>query len=220
MTISLLFIRPLESSSLTLSSCSGVRKSSLQLACFGCVRLAWVIELLLCASVSLAHPPGTAALAWDPITQSEVVGYRLHYGNVSGNYTGMIDVGNVTEVTISNLTSGSAWFFVVTACDAVGVESLPSNEIAFTDPLAPFPALINSLSWEDLGLRMDVAAPAPIAGPVGAFSVHYVGMFSVYYSDDLVTWNWLKDLALSPGSDWAIDPDAAFVGRRFYRLSF
>ncbi len=43
----------------------------------------------------------------------------------------MIDVGNVTTYTISNLVSG-AYYFAVTAYDSQNIESGYSNEVSGT----------------------------------------------------------------------------------------
>jgi hypothetical protein len=55
----------------------------------------------------------------------------LRYGTSSKNYSVTIDVGNVTTYTISNLIPRKRYYFVVTAYDAKGSESLPSNELSF-----------------------------------------------------------------------------------------
>ncbi len=39
------------------------------------------------------------------------LGYRLHCGTASHNYTQIQDVGNATTVTVSNLTAGQIYFF-------------------------------------------------------------------------------------------------------------
>src|SRR6516164_2199861 len=62
----------------------------------------------------------------------------LRCGLTSGrNYSRIIDVGKVTTYKISNLIPGRTYYCVVTAYDAAGKESPPSNEISFTvSPLA------------------------------------------------------------------------------------
>lgn len=63
----------------------------------------------------------------------------MHYGNNSGNYTQAINVGKTTTATLSNLTQGSTHFVVVAAYTAAGLESLPSNEVAFAVASDPNP---------------------------------------------------------------------------------
>lgn len=74
----------------------------------------------------------TATLKWDKVRDRAVKGYRLHYRTASGrSYSRMIDVGQVTTYTISNLMAGKTYYFVVTAYNGAGKESPPSNEISF-----------------------------------------------------------------------------------------
>ena len=74
---------------------------------------------------------GQANLAWDPPDIStDVTGYMIHYGTASGTYSQAIDVGNTTGYTVSNLIDGKTYYFAVTAYNAVGYESVYSNEVS------------------------------------------------------------------------------------------
>jgi len=73
---------------------------------------------------------GTATLSWDPNTESDLAGYRIHYGTASGSYTEIRDVGLVTEHTIDNLTDGQTYYFAVTASDTSNNRSGFSNEVS------------------------------------------------------------------------------------------
>jgi hypothetical protein len=86
-----------------------------------------VVALFL-GSLSPVQAAQTVTLTWDG--ERGIVGYSLHYGTASRKYTRIQDVGNTTLATVSNLTAGQSYFFVVTAYNAVG-ESLPSNEVSF-----------------------------------------------------------------------------------------
>lgn len=74
----------------------------------------------------------TASLAWDPVTAANVSGYRIYYGTSTGSYDQPygrgINVGNTTSATISGLSSGTRYYFAVTAFDASNNESGYSNE--------------------------------------------------------------------------------------------
>lgn len=81
---------------------------------------------------------GSTTLSWDaPTTNTDgtpltdLAGYKIHYGTSSGNYTKMIDVGNVTTYVVSNLVPGT-YYFTVTTYDTAGFESSYSNEISKT----------------------------------------------------------------------------------------
>jgi len=71
-------------------------------------------------------------LAWDPNTDSETPGYKLYYGEASGSYSQVIDVGDTTSYTVTNLTNGNTYYFTTTAYDAAGNESEHSNEVSKT----------------------------------------------------------------------------------------
>ena len=72
------------------------------------------------------------SLAWDANLESDLGGYKLYYGTASQAYTRVIDVGENTRVTVSNLSQGVTYFFAVTAYNLQGAESDYSNEIQNT----------------------------------------------------------------------------------------
>ena len=75
----------------------------------------------------------TVTVSWNKSPDKAVKGYRLHCGLTSGrNYSRFVDVGNVTTYTFTNLIPGKTYYCVVTAYNASGKESGPSNEISFT----------------------------------------------------------------------------------------
>ncbi len=86
--------------------------------------------LLILLSASHLHA-GNTTLTWDPPTTNtdetpltDLAGYKIHYGTESGNYTETIDIGNVSEYQVNNLTNGATYYFVITAYD----RSVPANE--------------------------------------------------------------------------------------------
>ena len=73
---------------------------------------------------------GTASLAWNPVSDTDVAGYRVYYGTASAVYTQSVDVGNLTQATVSGLTNCTNYFFAAKAYDTSGNESTSySNEI-------------------------------------------------------------------------------------------
>jgi hypothetical protein len=79
-------------------------------------------------------------LTWDSNTEPDLAGYRVYYktGSSGSPYNGTgadegdspVDVGNVTELTLSGLADEAAYFFVITAYNSEGRESNYSNEVA------------------------------------------------------------------------------------------
>ena len=68
-----------------------------------------------------------------PISLADIDGYRVYYGNSSGNYPDSVDVtdGDQTSVTVTGVTAGT-YYVVMTAYDINGLESAYSYEIIKT----------------------------------------------------------------------------------------
>src|SRR5262245_66570328 len=104
--------------------------------------------LLACLSLALAATPAPAAqvqLAWDAPVQDNgapfpnLAGYELYYGSQSGQYQTVVSVGLLTTYTVPNLSAGQTYYFVVTAYDIAGTESMVSNEVRVTLPTSTIP---------------------------------------------------------------------------------
>lgn len=79
-------------------------------------------------------PVAQATLEWDPNSESDLAGYKMYVGTASGVHGAPIDVGLVTTYTVTNLQSGSTYYFAVTAYNTAGLESGKSNEVSWTAP--------------------------------------------------------------------------------------
>lgn len=95
--------------------------------------------LFIMTFVSIVSAAGVT-LAWDG-SSGEVSGYRIYYGTSAGHYTQNVELGNVTQHTLSGLSEGVTYFFVVRAFNSAG-ESGNSNMISWasqdtTPPLPP-----------------------------------------------------------------------------------
>jgi hypothetical protein len=65
---------------------------------------------------------------------TNTVGYQLHTGFSSGNYTQTTNLGNTTSATAPLTQSGATYYFVVTAYNSAGFQSLVSDEVSVTAP--------------------------------------------------------------------------------------
>ena len=86
--------------------------------------------LLIC--IGPASTQGLAAqvtLAWDANTDPSVAGYKLYYGYASRTYSTPVNVGKVTQYTLTGIQEGKNCYFAVTAYDASGNESAFSTEL-------------------------------------------------------------------------------------------
>jgi len=107
-----------------------------------------VLAFLLAAIVSACGgggggpaPPnqvgfGSATLSWMPPTENadgsvltDLVGYKVYYGNEPGNYPMSLQIDNpgIATYVVENLTPNT-YYFVVTAINSRDIESEYSNE--------------------------------------------------------------------------------------------
>jgi chitodextrinase len=76
----------------------------------------------------------TATLAWNAVAAGNLSGYRVYYGTAPGTYlqpkgAGLPVAANVTTFTVTGLSSGTRYYFAVTAFDALNNESVYSSEV-------------------------------------------------------------------------------------------
>lgn len=154
---------------------------------------------------SQAFGANSVSLAWNASASPTVVGYRIHFGGASRNYTNSVTVGSVTSSTIPNLRSGGTYYFATTARDVNGLESEPSNEVVYTVPAGTGGA----------NLRLSRGASGQVVLTVtgNSGSTH-----ELQYSTNLITWTVLNTLTLgASGSNTFTDSAAPNRTRRFYR---
>ena len=105
--------------------------------------LAIIITLILAFSnFALATPSGgTASFSWLPNTESDLAGYKIHYGiDHNGPYNQVVDAGNPPPAngritgSVYGLLEGATYYFVATAYNQSGLESDFSTEVAYTCP--------------------------------------------------------------------------------------
>ena len=82
-------------------------------------------------SLVAAATAGGVALSWDPNSEPDLAGYRIHYGTAATPYDKLVDV-TTTGATISNLVNGVTYTFAVTAYNASGNESAYSEPLSYT----------------------------------------------------------------------------------------
>ncbi len=76
----------------------------------------------------------SAKLLWSVDWDPQLVGFRVHFGTESGNYSETLNADYGISTTLPNLTAGETYYAVVTAYRLYGVESDYSNEISFSVP--------------------------------------------------------------------------------------
>lgn len=94
------------------------------------VLLAAVAAVVL-VTASTAGIAGEMSIAWDPVSDSDLAGYKVYYGTSPGSYTETKDVGNTTSTTLTGLDPCTVYYVAVKAYDTEGLESEGySNEIS------------------------------------------------------------------------------------------
>jgi hypothetical protein len=91
-----------------------------------------------------SNPPPVVQLSWGQSASGAVTNYYLYYGAASQQYTAKVPLGNVTNYLMTLPTRGVPFFFSVTA-QAGGLESVFSNEINYTAPAPPSPAVMKPI---------------------------------------------------------------------------
>ena len=84
---------------------------------------------MLSLSVPAVAGAATIALAWNANTETNIAGYRVHYGTQPGSYTTIVDRGNTLTASVTGLTDGTRYYFVVVAYDTTGAQSAFSAEV-------------------------------------------------------------------------------------------
>ena len=98
-----------------------------------------VIYALFSLQLPAAFAASTVTVAWDKNAETDVIGYKFHYGTVSKNYQYTVDVKNNTGCTISGLAEGTKYYFAATAYNDKNIESSYSEELVYTIPNTPPP---------------------------------------------------------------------------------
>jgi hypothetical protein len=71
----------------------------------------------------LAVTQGSITLNWLRNPEPDLAGYRIYYGTSSGNYTKVLDAGNVNQLLMTGLTDNATYYFAIKAYSLAGQES-------------------------------------------------------------------------------------------------
>ena len=127
--------------------------------------LVWLSGLMVFFQTS-AFADQSVALSWNPSSDPAAVGYKIHYGTISHQYTRVVTVGNLTTATIGGLAGGATYYFAATTYDALNAESDFSNEASYTVPLASNPSLP---MVKNVVLGQNVTFSAALGGATGLY---------------------------------------------------
>lgn len=180
-----------------------------------------LVALGLVPVAGAADDPATlhsVKLAWNPSTNTDVRGYRVHVESQPGNYNTDVSAGLDASATIPNLEYGKTYYFAVRAINSEGTEGYLSQElaVAIAPPPLPVASEISPAATGQLALKWSFPASALGSSPD----------FIIQSSPDLVTWTnagTVPASAISGGNSqtasyqWPITPVAG--KSLFYRLT-
>jgi len=108
---------------------------------FGLLVMAGCLEALAAAGTPA---PTSVTLAWERNPEPGVAGYKIYWGEVSRQYTQVLDVDDTPSAVLNHLEAGKTYHFAVTAYNEALQESVFSQEVVVsttpTDPVAPDPS--------------------------------------------------------------------------------
>lgn len=92
-----------------------------------------VFTQLQVMAVRVTTEGSSAFLAWNPLPSTELAGYNIYYGSISGRYLQRRSVQKASQtLTIRALPVGQTTYFALRAVNASGEESDFSQEVAVT----------------------------------------------------------------------------------------
>ncbi|HEX7863149.1 MAG TPA: fibronectin type III domain-containing protein [Verrucomicrobiae bacterium] len=87
---------------------------------------------------------GAATLTWNRNPESDIAGYRVFHREVGATFQN-VDVRNTNSFS-TTLASGRSYEFYVTAYNTAGLESSPSQTLAYTAPVQNTPPTISTIA--------------------------------------------------------------------------
>ncbi|MCH7754163.1 fibronectin type III domain-containing protein [candidate division KSB1 bacterium] len=120
-------------------------------------------------------------ISWQPNTEPDLDGYKIHYGNASGSYSSMVDVEQETSHVLK-LPINRTYFLAVTAYDTADNASSYSDEVVFymasTTQIIPGDTVV--VEEDSVTVRWDANSESDLAG----YRIYY-GSASSSYSDSI-----------------------------------
>jgi len=104
------------------------------LGCLAGLRLRFVIALFFFLFSVRVASAAEVTIGWDRNEDAETVGYRVHVGHASREYTWSEDAGAADRYILRALDDGRTYYVAVTAYDGFGGESGYSEELVIAVP--------------------------------------------------------------------------------------
>src|SRR5881394_754983 len=153
------------------------------------------IAMIIATSAFQMRGGQSVSLAWDASSSTDVAGYVVHYGGASRAYANSLDVGDTTVATVHGLSEGNTYYFAVSAYDAGGLSSVPSDEVRYE---VPIPILqtgprVQLTAGSQPGVAVKIRFPG---SPHGTYEIESTDDFrswtTIWYSAPVSTFRWLE----------------------------
>lgn len=82
------------------------------------------------SGLTIEQKASSLFVAWNPNTEDDLAGYKIHFGTKSGEYDRTIDLKNVNNYTLKGLTTDKTYYITLSAYDSSGNESQNSTEVS------------------------------------------------------------------------------------------
>jgi hypothetical protein len=177
----------------------------------GAARVLFVIAvavLELGAQVSQSGSASVAAtvtlkLAWDPVPEADIQGYRLFVGDASNLYTKSYVVGTSPAYSLAGLVPGQTYYFAVEAVGSSGLSGVRSDELVV--PVTASPSAVPDVYAGEANGALTVAAPGVLGNDSDIDSVRLYAALVSGPSNGAV--------ALGPDGGFVYRPRAGFIGK-------
>ncbi len=165
-------------------------------------------------AVDVAAP--AVSLTWTPNPESNIAGYKLHFGGSSGSYDTVIDVGAVPSAPLPPMILGRTYYVALSAYDTANRNGPLSTELVVTaSPPAPV---------ADTGFATSSAGQGALQWRYSKAASGTADRFVIESSTDLKTWS--PAGSLTPGAAVRSDtqwiyfsvPFATDKPRQFFRV--
>jgi hypothetical protein len=162
-------------------------------------------------------PAPPVSLEWSPNPETNLAGYKIYFGTVSGTYSAAFDVGAVTQAALPPMILGRTYYVALRAYDRESREGPLSAELVIT---ATPPGPVASTGF---------AAGSPGAGALQwkypKSAVIPADRFTIQSSEDLVLWSAAGGItsaeAIRSDEQWLYFevPFATNKPRQFFRVA-
>lgn len=145
---------------------------------------------------------GFVSLEWLPNPETNIAGYKIHYGTNSRDYFIRRTLGNVTHATVGEIIPGIVYYFAASAYDDKQAESDYSNEVQAKLSLLSDDPPPNIDPIQIYDLKYSIAVDPQDKIKYQYFSFRFAGFYNTLYrvekSIDWAPWESVEEFLVLP----------------------